>query len=92
MTMRPDQTRLVQTELVLADGRRLPLTWEVAARPAGLRIEDVTCLGISIRLMLRGAVAEAAAEHPADAHDLAALLQVDRAFANFPTDTANPQP
>jgi len=42
--------------------------------------------------MLRSAVAEAAAEHPADAHDLAALLQVDRAFANFPTDTANPQP
>jgi ABC-type transporter MlaC component len=72
--VRKDQIRLVQTELILAGGQHLPLTWEIAENPAGPQVEDVTCLGISLRLMLRSAVAEAAAEHPDDAHDLARLL------------------
>jgi len=83
MTMRRDQTRLVQSELILPNGRSLPLTWEIADRPSGLRIEDVNCLGISLRLMLRSAVAEAAAEHPEDAHDLGRLLGSDRALAQI---------
>ena len=83
MTMRSDQTRLVQSEILLPNGRSLPLTWEVADRPAGLRIEDVNCLGISLRLMLRSAVAEAAAEHPEDAHDLGRLLNAGHALAQF---------
>ncbi|HVI89739.1 MAG TPA: hypothetical protein VM659_15635 [Dongiaceae bacterium] len=75
MTMRRDQTRIVASELVWPDGRRLALAWEVAERPGiGLRIEDVNCLGISLRLMLRSAVAQAAAEHPEDRMDLAHLL------------------
>jgi hypothetical protein len=72
--VRKDQIRLVQTDLILPGGRTLPLTWEIAENPMGPQIEDVTCLGISLRLMLRSAVAEAAAEHPEDAHDLARLL------------------
>lgn len=83
MTMRSDQTRLVQSELILPNGRSLPLTWEIADRPTGLRIEDVNCLGISLRLMLRSAVAEAAAEHPEDGHDLGRLLGSDRSLAQF---------
>jgi hypothetical protein len=83
MTMRSDQTRLVQSELILPNGRSLPLTWEIADRPTGLRIEDVNCLGISLRLMLRSAVAEAAAEHPEDGHDLGRLLGSDPALAQF---------
>lgn len=83
MTMRSDQTRLVQSELLLPNGHSLPLTWEIADRPAGLRIEDVNCLGISLRLMLRGAVAEAAAEHPEDTHDLGLLLNSNHALTQF---------
>jgi hypothetical protein len=83
MTMRSDQTRLVQSELLLPNGHSLPLTWEIADRPAGLRIEDVNCLGISLRLMLRSAVAEAAAEHPEDTHDLGLLLNSNHALTQF---------
>ncbi|HVJ43153.1 MAG TPA: hypothetical protein VM639_16745 [Dongiaceae bacterium] len=79
MTMRRDQTRIVASELVWPDGRRLALAWEVADRPGiGLRIEDVNCLGISLRLMLRSAVAEAAAEHPENSANLAHLLNSGR--------------
>lgn len=75
MTMRHDQTRIVASELVWPDGRRLALAWEVAERPGvGLRIEDVNCFGISLRLMLRSAVAQAAAEHPENSTDLGHLL------------------
>ncbi|MFC5414740.1 ABC transporter substrate-binding protein [Dongia soli] len=74
MTVRPDQTRLVATELTLPQGQVLPLTWEIRAQPDGLRIEDVTCFGISLRLMLRSAVASAAAERPEEAKDLGHLL------------------
>lgn len=83
MNMRSDQTRLVQSELLLPGGRRLPLVWEVANHPTGLRIEDVSCLGISLRLMLRSAVAEAASEHPEDAHDLGRLLTSNHALPHF---------
>jgi hypothetical protein len=85
MNMRADQTRLVQSELLLPGGRRLPLVWEIADRPSGLRIEDVSCLGISLRLMLRSAVAEAASEHPEEAHDLGRLLTSNHTLTQFPT-------
>lgn len=72
---RPNQVQLVMSELVWPDGKRLPLSWEVSnAAGAAQRIEDVNCLGISLRLMLRSAVAEAAAEHPENGASLAALL------------------
>ncbi len=74
MTIRPDQRRLVSSELKLPNGQILPLIWEVAARPDGLKIEDVDCYGISLRLLLRSAVAQAAAERPDDVTDLGALL------------------
>ena len=80
MTVRPDQRRLVSTELTLPNGHILPLIWEIAARPEGLRIEDVDCYGISIRLMLRSAVAQAAAEHPDEVTDLGALLGAGNAL------------
>jgi hypothetical protein len=82
---RPDQTHMVLSELVWPDGHRLPLTWELADHPgAGLRIKDVSCLGISLRLMLRSAVAEAAAEHPEKRADLAGLLNAGNAFGRLP--------
>jgi hypothetical protein len=74
MTVRPDQTRLVATELTLPQGQILPLIWEIVPRPDGLRIEDVSCFGISFRLMLRSAVASAAADRPEEAKDLGHLL------------------
>lgn len=74
VTIRPDQTRLVASELTLPQGQVLPLTWEVAPQPEGLRIEDVSCFGISFRLMLRSAVASAAAGRPEEAKDLGHLL------------------
>ncbi|HEX9449013.1 MAG TPA: hypothetical protein VF920_13580 [Dongiaceae bacterium] len=88
MKVRADQTRLVQSDLVLPGGRRLPLVWEVAEHSTGPQIEDVSCLGISLRLMLRSAVAQAAAEHPEDAQDLARLLSVDGAMPPFATPEA----
>jgi hypothetical protein len=83
VTPRSDQVKLVQSELLLANGRKLPLSWEVDESPNGLRIEDVNCLGISIRLMLRSAVAEAAAEHPENAHDLGLLLSAGQPLGQF---------
>lgn len=81
----PDQTHMVFSELVWPDGHRLPLAWELADRPGtGLRIEDVSCLGISLRLMLRSAVAEAAAEHPEKRANLAGLLDAGNAFGRLP--------
>ena len=74
VTIRPDQTRLVATELALPQGQILPLIWQVVPRPDGLRIEDVSCFGISFRLMLRSAVASAAADRPKEAKDLGHLL------------------
>jgi hypothetical protein len=74
MTIRPDQTRLVTSELSLPQGQILPLIWEITPQPEGLRIEDVTCFGISFRLMLRSAVASAAADRPEEAKDLGRLL------------------
>jgi hypothetical protein len=82
---RPDQTHMVFSELVWPDGHRLPLAWELADRPGrGLRIEDVSCLGISLRLMLRSAVAEAAAEHPEKRANLAGLLGAGNALGRLP--------
>jgi len=93
-TDRPDQTHLVFSELVWPDGHRLPLAWELADHPgAGPLIEDVSCLGISLRLMLRSAVAEAAAEHPEKRANLAGLLGAGNAFRRLPGAAAgNPSP
>jgi hypothetical protein len=74
MTIRRDQHRFVSSELTLPNGRVLPLIWEIALRPDGLKIEDVECYGISVRLLLRSAVAQAAAEDPDHVSDLGALL------------------
>lgn len=74
LTIRQDQTRLVTSELRLAKGQTLPLIWEIRPSPDGLKIEDVHCFGISLRLMLRSAVASAAAERPGDAANLRQLL------------------
>jgi hypothetical protein len=50
------------------------LIWEIAPRRDGLKIEDVDCYGISVRLLLRSAVAQAAAEDPNHVTDLGTLL------------------
>jgi hypothetical protein len=93
-TERPDQTQMVFSELVWPDGHRLPLAWELADRPgSGLQIEDVSCLGISLRMMLRSAVAEAAAEHPEKRANLASLLDAGNALGRLPGAAAgNPPP
>lgn len=90
MTTKADRTKVLQSELVLTNGQRFPLTWEVVALPEGPRIEDVSFLGISIKLLLRSAIAEAAAEHPDQPHDLAHLLRTEQMFAQFPTSGHTP--
>lgn len=80
MTVDHDQVRLVASELALPNGKVLPLTWKVSEQAGTLKIEDVDCLGISLRLMLRSAVAHAAAEHPDEIGNLGQLLGTTAPF------------
>ncbi len=68
------------SELALPNGKVLPLTWKVSEQAGTLKIEDVDCLGISLRLMLRSAVAHAAAEHPDEIGNLGQLLGTTAPF------------